>query len=132
MSSSEIQQLEHSIKVAQKLVDLGDSLERLRNNRDFKKIFVEGYFQDEAVRLVHLRADANMQSVDSRKAIDTQIDAIGTVGQYLQPHARRLPVERYWTPAEFDEVRRAGEAMGFARVESAPLVRSSYHARHAL
>jgi lipoic acid synthetase len=57
---------------------------------------------------------------------------IATIGQYLQPHARRLPIERYWTPAEFDDLRRAGEAMGFLRVESGPLVRSSYHARRAL
>jgi lipoic acid synthetase len=57
---------------------------------------------------------------------------IATVGQYLQPYEKRLPVERYYTPAEFDAVRRAGEAMGFARVESGPLVRSSYHARRAL
>ena len=57
---------------------------------------------------------------------------IATIGQYLQPHAKRLPIERYWTPAEFDELRHAGEAMGFLRVESGPLVRSSYHARRAL
>jgi lipoic acid synthetase len=57
---------------------------------------------------------------------------IATVGQYLQPYERRLPVERYYTPAEFDAIRAAGEAMGFARVESGPLVRSSYHARRAL
>lgn len=55
-----------------------------------------------------------------------------TVGQYLQPHARRLPVERYYTPEEFEEIRREGEALGFFRVESGPLVRSSYHARRAL
>ena len=55
-----------------------------------------------------------------------------TVGQYLQPHARRLPIERYYTPAEFEEIRRECEEMGFARVESGPLVRSSYHARRAL
>jgi lipoic acid synthetase len=57
---------------------------------------------------------------------------VATVGQYLQPYEKRLPVERYWTPAEFDEIRREGEAMGFHRVESGPLVRSSYHARRAL
>jgi len=57
---------------------------------------------------------------------------IATLGQYLQPHARRLPVEKYYTPAEFDVLRREGEAMGFSRVESGPLVRSSYHARRAL
>lgn len=57
---------------------------------------------------------------------------IATIGQYLQPHARRLPVERYYTPEEFEMLRREGEAMGFRRVESGPLVRSSYHARRAL
>ena len=55
-----------------------------------------------------------------------------TIGQYLQPHERRLPIEKYYTPEEFEAFRLAGEAMGFARVESGPLVRSSYHARRAL
>ncbi len=57
---------------------------------------------------------------------------IATIGQYLQPHERRLPIERYYTPEEFERLRREGEAMGFLRVESGPLVRSSYHARRAL
>jgi lipoyl synthase len=55
-----------------------------------------------------------------------------TIGQYLQPHERRLPIEKYYTPQEFEEFRQAGEAMGFVRVESGPLVRSSYHARRVL
>ncbi len=55
-----------------------------------------------------------------------------TVGQYLQPHARRLPIERYYTPVEFEEIRKEGEKMGFVLVESGPLVRSSYHARRAV
>jgi lipoic acid synthetase len=54
---------------------------------------------------------------------------IMTIGQYLQPHARRLPVERYVTPQEFDEWRRIGMTMGFSHVQSSPLTRSSYHAR---
>jgi lipoic acid synthetase len=54
-----------------------------------------------------------------------------TVGQYLRPSPMHLPIERYWTPAEFDELRDAGMTMGFRHVESGPLVRSSYHAeRH--
>ena len=57
---------------------------------------------------------------------------IATVGQYLQPYEKRLPVERYYTPEEFDRLRVEGEAMGFLRVESGPLVRSSYHAKRAL
>ncbi len=57
---------------------------------------------------------------------------IATIGQYLQPHERRLPVEKYYTPEEFDALRREGERLGFLRVEAGPLVRSSYHARRAL
>ena len=51
-----------------------------------------------------------------------------TIGQYLAPSTSHLPVERYYPPDEFGELARAGEAMGFAHVESGPLVRSSYHA----
>jgi lipoic acid synthetase len=54
---------------------------------------------------------------------------IMTIGQYLQPHARRLPVERFVTPEEFDRWRVIGTEMGFRHVESSPLTRSSYHAR---
>jgi lipoic acid synthetase len=57
---------------------------------------------------------------------------IATIGQYLQPHEKRLPVERYYTPEEFEMLRLRGEGMGFLRVEAGPLVRSSYHARRAL
>src|SRR5882672_8385073 len=52
-----------------------------------------------------------------------------TIGQYLQPQPRRLPVERYVTPAEFDRWRDIGLEMGFKHVQSSPLTRSSYHAR---
>jgi lipoic acid synthetase len=51
-----------------------------------------------------------------------------TLGQYLRPSPKHLPIVRYVTPAEFDDLRRAGYEMGFAHVESGPLVRSSYHA----
>jgi lipoic acid synthetase len=54
-----------------------------------------------------------------------------TVGQYLRPSAQHLPIERYWHPDEFAELRVAGLRMGFRHVEAGPLVRSSYHAeRH--
>ncbi len=54
---------------------------------------------------------------------------IMTIGQYLQPHARRLPVERYVTPEEFRSWHEIGMQMGFKHVQSSPLTRSSYHAR---
>ncbi len=54
---------------------------------------------------------------------------IMTIGQYLQPYERRLPVERYVTPEEFARYKEVGQSLGFHHVESSPLTRSSYHAR---
>jgi len=51
-----------------------------------------------------------------------------TLGQYLQPSARHLPVDRYLPPDEFDELDRLARLLGFAEVASGPFVRSSYHA----
>jgi lipoic acid synthetase len=51
-----------------------------------------------------------------------------TLGQYLQPSPRHLPVERYVPPAEFDELGRLARSLGFRDVASGPFVRSSYHA----
>ncbi len=51
-----------------------------------------------------------------------------TIGQYLAPSDAHLPVERYYTPAEFASLRGYGEEIGFRNVASGPLVRSSYHA----
>jgi len=52
-----------------------------------------------------------------------------TVGQYLQPSQQNLPVSRYYTPPEFEEIRRLALALGFKAVAAGPLVRSSYQAR---
>jgi lipoic acid synthetase len=60
-----------------------------------------------------------------------QVDIL-TLGQYLRPSPQHLPIVRYVPPAEFDQLRRAGDAMGFAHVEAGPLVRSSYHAAESV
>jgi len=51
-----------------------------------------------------------------------------TIGQYLRPSAKHLAIDRFYRPEEFEELRKAGDAMGFKHVASGPLVRSSYHA----
>jgi lipoic acid synthetase len=51
-----------------------------------------------------------------------------TLGQYMRPSLEHLPVQRYWTPAEFDHLGAIAREMGFSHVRSGPLVRSSYHA----
>jgi len=59
--------------------------------------------------------------------VDIGVDIL-TLGQYLQPSKRHLPIERYYTPDEFTELLETGLRMGFKWVESGPLVRSSYRA----
>jgi lipoyl synthase len=51
-----------------------------------------------------------------------------TIGQYLRPSLEHLPVKKYWTPAEFIELKAIAQEIGFSHVESGALVRSSYHA----
>lgn len=63
--------------------------------------------------------------LDDLRSVDVDIV---TIGQYLQPTRDHLPIERYYHPDEFDELAEEGYQRGFKWVESAPLVRSSYHA----
>lgn len=65
------------------------------------------------------------QAMRDLRAIDVKIL---TLGQYLQPTSKHLPVERWVTPEEFAAYKVFGEGIGFTKVESGPLVRSSYHA----
>ncbi len=51
-----------------------------------------------------------------------------TIGQYQQPSSCHWPVEKYYSPAEFEAYKEDGAGMGFTKVESGPLVRSSYRA----
>ena len=72
------------------------------------------------------------ETLDEVKATMADLVAVGvdilTMGQYLQPSQSHLPIERYYTPSEFEELRVHGLDMGFKWVESGPLVRSSYRA----
>jgi lipoic acid synthetase len=73
------------------------------------------------------------ESVDEVHAAIRDLRAVGvellTIGQYLRPSGEHLPVVKWWTPDEFAALREFAESLGFAHVESGPLVRSSYHAR---
>lgn len=84
MSNDAIQEIELSIKEAQKMVDLGAAVQRLASNRDFKKVVMEMYFEKEAVRLVHLKASPAMQDAERQAAIVKEMDAIGSFHQFLR------------------------------------------------
>lgn len=66
-----------------------------------------------------------------RDLIDHQV-SIATIGQYLSPTDKHIKLERYYTPEEFEELKRIGLELGFAHVESGPLVRSSYRAKEQM
>ena len=67
-----------------------------------------------------------VETMRDLRAVDVNIL---TLGQYLRPSAAHLPVARYYRPAEFQALGDVGRSLGFAHVESGPLVRSSYHAK---
>ena len=76
------------------------------------------------------------ESADEVEETLADLAAVGvsivTIGQYLRPTERHLPVARWWTPEEFDDLARRGMGLGLKHVQASPLTRSSYHAREAL
>jgi lipoyl synthase len=102
------------------------SLELLRRARELSprtptKSGVMAGLGETRAELVQVFADLRANGVD-----------VLTVGQYLRPTLRHLPVERYVAPEEFAELKTTAKAMGFRHVESGPMVRSSYHAHAQL
>lgn len=66
--------------------------------------------------------------IDTMKDLRSVDCDLLTIGQYLRPSDKHLPITKFYTPEEFDELRAIGEFLGFKHVASGPLVRSSYHA----
>jgi lipoic acid synthetase len=66
-----------------------------------------------------------VQAMKDLRAVDCDLL---TIGQYLRPSIKHISIDRFYTPAEFEELGRIGESLGFKHVASGPLVRSSYHA----
>jgi hypothetical protein len=81
--SQTIETLELNIKAATKTAELGKSFDRLSRNKDFKSLILDAYFEKEAIRLVTLKGDPNMQDSDNQAALLKQMDAIGGLRQYL-------------------------------------------------
>ncbi len=83
MVNSEIEAIERNIKQAKVNADFGAAVERLKGNRDFQKVVLSGYFEQEAIRLVHLKADPNMQAPEKQASLVSQMDAIGAFKAFL-------------------------------------------------
>lgn len=102
--------------------DYGRSLELLRRSREL----APWVYTKSGLMAGLGETDAEVQHVmDDLRAVDCDIL---TLGQYLSPGPKHLPVAEFVTPAQFDAWRQVGEAKGFLQVVSSPLTRSSYHA----
>jgi hypothetical protein len=82
-ATNEIESVEISIEDAKQKIELRDALARLIENKDFKTIVDNGYFEGEAIRLVHLKADPNMQDPEQQDFVIKAIDAVGFFRAYL-------------------------------------------------
>jgi len=69
--------------------------------------------------------DEIVQTMEDLRKVDCELL---TIGQYLRPSQKHAPISKWYTPKEFEELRKQAESLGFKNVASGPLVRSSYHA----
>ena len=98
------------------------SLELLKNAKNVNK----NVFTKSGIMLgLGESRDEILQVMDDLKA--AEVDFL-TIGQYLQPSTKHYPLDRYYTPKEFDDLGTIAKAKGFLLVSSSPLTRSSYHA----
>ena len=81
--NEDVQQITIDLENAKEQVALGNSVTRLMKNKDFKRVILDGLFKNEAVRLVLLKGDPSMQSDQDQKGLLQQMDAIGSLRQYL-------------------------------------------------
>lgn len=85
-----LKQLDQRVRDEKRTIDLGQSLTRLLNNRDFKKVILDGYLKEEAIRLVSVKQAPNVQSKEAQESILRQIDAIGCFQDYLREVERQV------------------------------------------
>lgn len=78
-----VQKIEENIKQARQIIELQAALDRLATNKDFKLVITEGYLKQEAIRLVHLKAEAFFQTLERQSAIVRDIDGIGSLVSYF-------------------------------------------------
>jgi len=83
-TQQDIAQIEITMEQAKMSIDKMEALIRLENHPDWKLIIGNGYFEKEAIRLVALKADVQMQGDNEQRDVLRQIDAIGSVREYLR------------------------------------------------
>ena len=94
MTNEDMVMLERSIEHAKRAIELGNNVDRLVNNRDFKKLILDEYLREEPIRLVHLLSDPSMNSPESRQAITVQMEAISSFRRFLENKTQLAEISR--------------------------------------
>jgi lipoic acid synthetase len=119
----------HNIETVRRLqapVRRGAKYERSLDVLRFVKQFNPAIPTKSGLMLGHGETEAEiLETLEDLRSVDC--DRL-TLGQYMRPSLEHLPVQKYWTPEEFDRLGEIASSLGFTQVRSAPLVRSSYHA----
>ena len=81
---TDLEQIEVTIDQSQDAINMHESLKKLIKNKDFKRVILDGYIKEEAIRLVQLKADLSMQKPEYQEDIDNRILSIGYLNRYFQ------------------------------------------------
>jgi len=84
MLADDIQEIEISIEDAKKAIRMGELVDRLEKNEDFKELILEGYFKEDASRIVMLKADKTFQTPEKQSKIDKDLLGISVFADYLR------------------------------------------------
>ena len=86
---SRVEKLEETLKMANEGIELADLIEKLHRNPTFKKVILQGYYEDEAVRLVTLLSDSNMQQPEQQQLIQNAMRGIGELRSWFNGMQQR-------------------------------------------
>lgn len=122
----------HNIETVERLTKQVRIQAKYRRSMDTLRILKEGGMRTKSGIMLGL-GEKKEEVVETLKDLAAVNVDVVTIGQYLQPTPKHLPVDRFVHPDEFSEYREIGYQLGFDYVESGPLVRSSYHSeRHVI
>jgi lipoyl synthase len=125
--------ISHNVETVRRLTPLVRSRSSYERSLDYLRIAREldprGITKSSIMLGLGETRDEVLSTLDDLRSVD--VDMVN-LGQYLQPTRNNIPVQRYWTPEEFADLKAEAMSRGFVFCESGPLVRSSYHAGEQL
>ncbi|MBD3418934.1 MAG: lipoyl synthase [Chitinivibrionales bacterium] len=129
MAESNPQILSHNLETVRRLTP------RIRSRSDYDRSLMFSHYVKKLDPGMTTKSSIMLGLGETKKEVVEAMDDLRehdvdmiNLGQYLQPTRTNIDVQRYWTPAEFDELKEIACAKGFKHCESGPFVRSSYHA----